>query len=375
VAISLTLLVAAAMVLRSLQEANRIDVGFPSERLAILTLNLGMHGYDSRRATQFYEALVERYQSLPEVDSASYTTRLPFTLNIFVYDLYPGPQNPDQKPIAVDVSMIAPGYFETLGVRLIEGRSIEGSDRADAPPVAVVNEAAADLFWPGENPLGKQLTRDDGPTYQVVGVSENHKVRTVSEVPRPLVSFSILQLRSTYAEILVRTRSAAAGVLETLRREAAILEPDLAIMESTTMERRLALSLFAVKVGAGLLSIFGLFALFLASVGVYGVMAYSVAARTREIGTRMALGARERDVLRATMRESLGMTLAGIVVGLVLSALLGQLLTSLLYGVSPFDPSSFAGGALVLFGAALLAAYVPARRAARVDPLVALRCE
>ncbi len=257
----------------------------------------------------------------------------------------------------------------------MDGRVIDRRDRPDAPGVVLVNQAVADLFWPGESPLGKSISRKDGPTYQVVGLTENYKVRTVGEEPRPLIHFSIDQVRSLYAEVLVRTRGEAAGILEPLRREAMLLEPNLAIMESTTMERRMSLSLFGVKLGAGMLTAFGTFALFLASVGLYGVMAYSVAGKTREIGTRMALGARERDVLVSTVREGLGMTMVGLGVGLVLSAILTNLLTALLYGISPFDPISFVTGSLVLTVVALLASYLPARRAARVDPLVALRYE
>lgn len=342
-------------------------------------MNLGMHGYDEERAETFYRELLARVRALPGVEAASLASRLPLSLNAHRAGLYlDGRQlSPDDPPFNVDSTDVEPGYFATLGISLLRGREIGEADVAGAPRVAVVNEALARRFWPDAEAVGQyfRVRSFDGPLVEVVGVVRDHKVLSLGEEPTPLVHFARQQRRHRAANLVVRAQSDAAALLAPLRRTALELEPQLAFGDAGTMVERTSVSLYPVRAGAFLIGVFGALALLLASVGLYGVIAYSVSRRGREIGLRMALGARPADVLLQVVRQGMVLVAVGVAAGALVAAAGSRVLSGVLYGISAVDPIAFAGAALVLALVALAANYVPAARAARLDPLAALREE
>ena len=268
------------------------------------------------------------------------------------------------------------GYLRTLGVRLIEGRDIADSDRDDTPLVALVNETMARRFWPGESAVGRTFTQPTtGRTFRIVGIVSDHKVHSVLEAPAPYVYFASAQRPSRYNYLLARTDGDPRELLTRMRRELLAMEPGLVFMGNGTMGDYLTMSLLPARVGAWLATGFGALGTLLAAIGLYGVIAFSVSRRTREIGGRRAIGARPASVLGLVLRQGLTLTLAGLIVGGVLAAGASVTLGGLLYGISPLDPLAWTAAIAALLGAALLANLVPARRAMRVDPMKALRTE
>jgi putative ABC transport system permease protein len=262
---------------------------------------------------------------------------------------------------------------------LIHGRDFNETDTADAARVAIINEAMARTYWPGENPVGKRFSTEElgGPTAEIVGVCRDYKVRTIGEEPRPYLHWARSQNYSSTAHLVVRTSSdptATATTVGHLRREASSMEPDL-ILEADTMSSLIRVTLLPVRMGAVLIGFFGILGMLLAAVGLYGVIAYSVSRRTHEMGLRMALGAETSDVTKMVIKRGMVIALVGVVFGLASASAVSQLLSSVLYGINAIDPISFGGAAVLLLSVALLANYIPARRAARVDPVVALRYE
>ena len=260
-------------------------------------------------------------------------------------------------------------------MRLLEGRDFGTEDSKDSPPVAIISSTMADRYWPGQSAVGRRFTRTTGTTYEIVGVAADYKVRTVGEDPRPFIHYAREQSYNPFGSILVQTHANAAPMLASLRREVENLEPDILFMQATTMRNEMSGSLFGVRTGAVFLAGFSAFALFLASVGLYGIISYSVGARTREIGTRMALGASGADVLRLVVREGMAFVGIGVVAGTLAAVALSRVLSFLLYGISPLDPLSFILAAAVLGTVALAANIIPARSASRIDPMRALRSE
>ena len=376
VAISVVLLVGATLVIRSLRFAETIDVGFEPDRLAILTFNLEMQGYDETRGRDFYATLLERARALPGVRAASVSERLPFSVNLVQSTIHLGTEvRADGPPLSVDTTRVGAGYFETLGVSLLEGRDFGTQDSKDSPRVAIISSTMADCYWPGQSAVGRRFTRTTGTTYEIVGVAADYKVRTVGEDPRPFIHYAREQSFNPFGSILVQTQANAAPRLASLRREVENLEPDILFMQATTMRSEMSGSLFGVRAGAAFLAGFAAFALFLASVGLYGIISYSVGARTREIGTRMALGASSADVLRLVVREGMAFVGIGVVAGTLAAVALSRVLSFLLYGISPLDPLSFILAAAVLGTVALAADIIPARSASRIDPMKALGSE
>src|SRR5262249_29417754 len=278
---------------------------------------------------------------------------------------------------SVEVTTVSPEYFKTVGVPILEGRGFTYDDRPETPRVAIVNETFARRYWPNGSAIGKTFrTRgSDGPEFQIVGVSGDHKVLTVGEPPTPFLHIARFQRPNPYCSILARTRGDASALLRDMRRELLALEPNLVFVENQTMEAQVATTLFPVRASAWLVSSVGLVAMLLAAVGLYGVIAYSVARRTREIGIRMALGAQPSTVLTLVMRQGLLVAVAGLVVGCALAAVAAMLVSRALYGVGAADPVSWVSAAAVILVVSALANLVPARRAARVNPSIALRTE
>jgi predicted permease len=273
---------------------------------------------------------------------------------------------------------VGPGYFATMGTTLLRGREFGSQDREGAPSVAIVNQTMADQFWPGQDPIGRRLTEGkpgEGTSYEVVGLVETGKYRTLSERGHPVVFRSRLQATGPRSTFVAHVRGESRAALGAIRGVVRELDPRLALARLGTMEQHLALALFPARTTGLLFSVFGAVAMLLAVSGLFGVVAYSVSQRTREIGIRMALGAQRNDVLRMVLWQGMKLTSTGVVIGLVGALATAQLLRGLLYGVSPMDLVTFISVPLLLALVALLACLLPARRAAKVDPMVALRYE
>jgi macrolide transport system ATP-binding/permease protein len=387
VAVSTVLLIGAGLFLRSLGNASSIDPGFRLRKGVEAQLVVGLGGtYTDAQARLFYQRLLEKARALPGVRSAAYADHLPLALSIHTSraELEGKPMRQEDRP-ETDRSSVGPGYFETLGIPVLQGRAFTERDSLGvlqtpaAPKAAIVNEKAAALFWPGEAPLGKRLRfGGEGAWLTVVGVARNGKYRTLGEDPRPFVYTSTEQDESSLSRTLV-VAGAGSGpgeektLLTAVRSAIGDLDPNVPIFEIKTLSEHLSVVLFPARMGAALLAAFGLLGLILASLGLYGVVAASVARRTREIGIRMAIGAQKRDVLRLVVNEGMVLTGIGLAIGLGLALAAAQVLRGLLYGIAPTDPLTFLGVALLLGTVALLANLIPARRAAEVDPLVALR--
>jgi putative ABC transport system permease protein len=271
---------------------------------------------------------------------------------------------------------VSPEYFDTVRIPSIRGRLFNEFDRTGSKTVVVVNDAMARKFWPGEDAIGKRFTFfGQTETREIVGVVRNATVIQVGEDPQPAIYLPLAQNFTPAATIQVRSTGDPANVMETVRKQIQSLEPNLPLTNITTMEQQLDQALFAPRMGAALLGLFGLLALILAGIGIYGVMAYSVAQRTQEIGIRLALGAARGEIIRMVIRQGMFLAISGLVIGIVASAALSRLVSSLLFGISATDPRVFGTVSVILAIVALLACYLPARRATRIDPIAALRIE
>jgi putative ABC transport system permease protein len=376
-AVSLVLLVAGALLVRGLVKAHSIDPGFDPDRIATLSLNLKMMGYSAEQATPFQERLVEELQSLPGVEAVALASRLPLGSDINMEGiLIPEIHESEDDSVAIDATWVDPDYFRALGVEIVAGRGIEKSDARGAPLVAVVNQAMAQRYWP-DGAVGRRFYTEgwDGPVVEVAGVVRDYKVRSLGEEPRPYLHFAWAQQPTRSTTVMVRAASDAAPLIAPMRARVQQLDAGVVLTDEGTLTDLLQATLTPTRVGASLLGSFGVLALLLASVGLYGVVAYAVSQRTRELGVRMALGARRADVVRMVLLGGLRMAGWGIGIGVVAAAVAAQLLSSLLYGLSSFDSVAFGAAAAVLLGVAMLANAVPAWRASRVDPMVALRYE
>jgi predicted permease len=375
IALSLVALICAGLFLRSLVNAQKIDPGFEMENLAVLNFNLGTAGYDPVRGRAFQRQLTEQVERLPGVGSASLATVLPLSGGGLARSVFPeGKDTAEASGVLVPVNSVGLGYFETLGVTLLRGRDFSEADREGSLLVAVVNETMAKRFWPDRDPLGARFRfyGDEAPR-EVVGVARDGKYFSLGEDPQPFVYVPLLQNYDEAVTLQVRTMGDPAVVLASVQREIQALDRSLPVLNPRTISEVLSQSLWAPRMGAGLLGLFGGLALLLASVGIYGVMAYSVSQRTQEIGIRVAMGAARRDVLALVLKEGMRTVGIGVAFGVALSLVAARLLSSLLFGVGAADPATFSLTPLLLAGVALLATYLPARRAAAVDPISALR--
>ncbi|HUP22770.1 MAG TPA: ABC transporter permease [Thermoanaerobaculia bacterium] len=374
VALCLTLLVAAGLLVRSLLAVSDIDLGLRAERLGLVTTDLGMIGHEGERAAATQRRMLEAVRAVPGVEAAAWAQRVPFDVNLQSTALRIEGFNEDaDRPEAVDSTFVSAGYFDTVEVAILAGRAIDERDGAGSPRVAVVSQAFVQRYLQGADPLVRRLRTDSGREFQIVGISADHKVRTVGEAPRPYVHFGLDQIPNDYGNLIFRTSGAAAPVLETVRRTLLELEPELVVMDAATLDRRLEITLFPILAGSALLGGLAGFTVLLAGVGLYGLIAYWVASRTREIGLRIALGARPAVVTAGVVRRGLVPVVAGLVAGTLLAVPVGRMLRGVLLGVEPSDPVSFVAAAVLLLLVAIVANLLPARRAARVDPLEALR--
>lgn len=379
VAISTVLLVGAGLFVRSLANAQAIDAGFSLKKGAAVTVALGLgNQWNEDQGRVYFDQLLERVRGLPGVTSAAYTEQLPLGLSVSTRDVqFQGQEKLDEDDWPeIDHVSVGPGYFKTLGVDLLRGRDFATTDNAEAPPVVVVNDTAARQYFPGEDPLGKRLRFDeDNPWMEVVGVTRTGKYRSLGEDPRPFVYSSHLQNYSSMLTLVAASAGDERAVLQQIRQEIDDLASGVPIFEQKVFSEHLDVMLFPARMGATLLAAFGVLGLVLASVGLYGVVAYSVSRRTREVGIRMAIGAGQKDVVRLVVKEGMALVAVGLVVGISAALAGSQVMKSLLYGISATDPVTFAGVAVVLCVVALLANLMPAQRATRIDPVVALRYE
>ena len=382
VALALMLLASAGLLIRSLDRLNRVDPGYRTNHLLTAGITFPSARYKDAEIVQFTNRLEERLRSLPGVRSVSDIVILPLSGNDMGtnYEVEGHPTKVEEQP-ATRVNVAGPGYFEVMGTQLLAGREFDVRDTAAANKVVVVNEALAKEAFGGQDPIGRKIkpgisSGDGKPPYrQIVGVVRSVQQDRIGQKPLPEVFIPREQLNWDYETIVIHTAADSRAVIPGLRAVVREMDPDMPIDELRTMDERVAQSLAQPRFQSYLLGIFAAIALALTAVGLYGVIAYSVAQRTREIGTRVALGAGRGSILRLVVGQGMLLSLIGVALGLAGSLAISQLLRSLLFEVAPNDPLTLTVTAVLVLVVSLLASFVPARRAAAVDPMVALRYE
>jgi len=374
VSLSFVLLVGAGLLLQSLQRIRTTSPGFSTREVLETHVNLVSAGYDAPRAQTFQDALLERVQSLPGVESAAFGRMPP--LSYGSYSSCPiavdGYQSPPEEQPTVEYNEIGPRYFATMGIPLLSGREFTRADDENAALVAIVNETMASHYWPAKNPIGDRF-QVKGRWLQVVAIAKDSKYESVRETPKP---FFYVPLRQNFArspDLFVRTHLSPETMATTLAREVHTLDANLALYEVISLQEQLDRSTSAQLVAVTLVGVLGGLALLLCAIGLYGVMSYSVSQSSRELGLRMALGAESSDLLRHVMSRGLTLTGTGVLLGVAVALALTRLLGHLLYKVSPRDPLVFGSAFLVMSLAALAACFLPAWRATRTDPARILR--
>jgi len=382
VAMSLVLLLGAGLMLRSFLRLTQVNPGFAPDHLLTMQVALPVSKYPEpaqRRA--FFQLTLEQIKALPGVSSVGAVGELPLGGGVrsATFVIEGRQRGPSEAPPHSDIRTITPGYFQTMKIPLLRGRDFTERDNADAARVAMIDETLAQLYWPGENPIGKRLDLQfeaDKPAWrEIVGVVGRIKHKGLEAEYKGQIFYPLAQARGTRMHLVVRTAPDPLSLVSAVRSAIRAIDPDQPIYGVMTMEQVVAEAVAQPRLTALSLAVFAALAVVLAVVGIYGVMSYAVAQRTPEIGIRMALGAQVRDVLLIVIRQGMKLVLIGIAVGLVASFALTRLMVNLLFGISPTDPLTFATLALLLASVALVACYLPARRATKVDPLIALRHE
>jgi predicted permease len=383
VAVSFVLLIGAGLLINSFFHLRNLDTGFRADHLLTMKVDLSEVKYPDRdRRTVFFDEVIRRVRALPGVQSAAVAGNLPLTYNgdsmAISVEGIPDPP-PDQRADVV-FRVIGPDYFGTMGIPIISGRDFTDQDKADSKDAVVISEKAAQNFWPGQNPIGKRLkpgsSTSNTPWREVIGIVKDVRQNDLIAAPKMQMYFTYRQLKNVPANALVvRTGIEPMSLAASVRNEIWSVDKDQTVADIDTMDHIVAEAVARQRFSMFLLGLFAGLALLLAAVGIYGVMSCSVAQRTREIGIRIALGARRTDVLQLTVKQGLKFVGAGMLLGLLAAFLLTRVLASLLFGINATDPMTFVGISLVLFAVAILATYVPALRATRVDAIIALRAQ
>jgi len=377
IALSLVALVGAGLFLRSLQHAQQISPAFDADHLAVLSFDLGAQGYTEERGRQFQQRLIERAASVPGVQAATVASTVPLFAGGFARTVFLEGQDTSDRRAGrlVQISVVGARYLETLGIPLLRGRTLVDTDQPNTPIAVVVNETMAKRFWPDQEALGKRFKFFGQDHFtQVVGIAMDSKYNFIGEEPTPFIYQSTTQVYQPQLSLFVKAARPSAA-LGTVRGEVQQLDRTLPLTGVFTLSDIFGQSLWAPRMAASLLAVFAGLSLLLAVIGIYGVMAYAVSLRTRELGIRMALGAGRSDVLRLVVMDGLRLTAMGVASGLAASLAVTRLIVGLLYGVSPTDLVTFTVVPVLLAAAALGASYLPALRATRIDPMVALRYE
>ena len=382
IAISLVVLIAAGLVVRTLQQLQTMNPGFDPSNALTMSFDLGLQGYDEQRGQQFYRQLTERVQALPGVKSATVSSYIPLSLNYNSRNVFIEGQPAERGenvPNAM-TSAAGPRYFETMRTPLLQGREFNDQDQAKSEQVAIVNETFVRRLMPNVNSsaeaIGKRFAFGGNTHFvKIVGVAKDGKYFSITEDQRPFVWTPMTQDYWSGGILTVRTEGDPESLLGAVRKEVQALDPNMPLFDVKTLTEHMRFALFPPRIAATVLGVFGLVALLLSAIGIYGITSYTVAQRTHEIGIRLALGAQLSDVLKLVLSHGLKLTLIGAAIGLLGAYLATRAITSVLYGVSATDPFTFVFVSLLLIGVALVACYVPSRQATRVDPLVALRNE
>jgi macrolide transport system ATP-binding/permease protein len=378
IAFSLIALVGSALFIHSLRNAEQLDTGFETKHELLVFLDPSRQNYQQERTEQYYRDAAEKVRALPAVADAGIANSAPFSVSASYTTFPEGADTSDLRNASqFPVVAVGPGYFSAAGIPLLRGRDVNDFDDPQMDQVVVINQALADRLWKGQDPIGRRLTCLAGQTLQaeVIGVVGNVKVRTLEESPEPILYFSLKQMYFPNAVLYVRTKGDPNAALSSVRSAVQSVGSAIPLDRPVTVSSLMDQMVSGSRLAAELLMGFGALAVLLAAVGTYGVMSYSVSQRTQEIGIRMALGAQRGDVMRLILQNGMAMVIAGVVAGLAASVFFTRSINSLLYGIGSFDLASFFAAAAVLITVALVACWVPARRAMRVDPVVALRYE
>jgi predicted permease len=377
-ALAVVALIGAGLFVKTFQHVTEIRPGFEPEHVAIAQLNLSAASYDADQADSFCRRLREQLERLPGVTAVSYADYVPLSVNGGSWEdlQIRGYVPPPSENMKIYRTLAAPGYFDLMKIPILQGRDFNMKDDMTAPPVMIVNQEFVRRFIPSGTAVGR-LVRGWGKWFTIVGVVQNSKIYRLTEAPTPYFYVPIRQIYRPEMGLVfyVRTSGSIEGATTGMRRVAQDVDPQVPVFDATSLNNSIAASLFSQRISASLLSILGSVALLLAAIGLYGVMGYTVAQRTKELGIRMVLGAQQHDVLRLVLSDGTKLAGIGVVGGVVIAILLTRLLSSSLFGISATDPLTFGEVAILLTGVALLACYIPARRATRVDPMVALRYE
>lgn len=375
VALSLVSLIAASLFLRAVGRAYSIDPGFDDRRIAVLMMNPEQIGYDAVRLKDFHREVKDRVSRIPGIEAVSWASNMPFWSSASRAILIEGQeQYRKSETLSTVTDTVDVDYFNTMRIPLLQGRVFTDADQDGSLPVVIINEDLARRYWPNGNALGQHLRLSgDIVERQIVGVVKTSNYTTLGEAPQPCLYFPLRQNPGGASILYLRTAGNPSLVLEAVQREIGDVDPKVEVSDVRTGAKIMSQVLWNARIVLGLLGVFGLLALVLASVGLYGILAYSVSGRQREIGVRMALGASRSAVLRLVLRQGMTLVCIGTGIGLALSLLIGRAFSTMLFGLSPADPLSLAGASVVLLLVATLACYLPALAASRMDPMRALR--